>query len=139
MTVRPYLIFNGRCEEAIESYKKAVGATVHELMRFSDSPEPPAPGALPPDWDNKVMHACLQIGDASIMASDGFGAGDAAFNGFSLALTAADEAQADRWYTALGEGGEIVEPLTRTFFSPCFGIVADRFGLRWMVVVQPPQ
>ena len=136
MKVQPYLFFDGRCEEAIEFYKRALGAEVEMLMRFNESPEPPPPGMVPPGSESKVMHACLRIGDAAVMASDGRCQGRPSFAGFSLSLTARDEAHADRLFGALADGGEVQMPLAKTFFSPRFGMVADRFGVSWMIIVQ---
>lgn len=135
MHIQPYLFFEGRCEEAIEFYKRAVGAEVLMRMRFRDSPEPPPPGAVPPGSEDKVMHACLRIGETEVMASDGGCSEAASFQGFSLSLSVADEAEADRVFAALAEGGEVRMPLGRTFFAPRFGMLADRFGVGWMVIV----
>ena len=135
MQVPPYLFFDGRCEEAIEFYKRALDAEVTMLMRFSESPEPPSPGMVPPGSESKVMHASFRIGDTAVMASDGRCQGQPSFQGFSLSLSARDEAEADRLFAALGEGGQVQMPLAKTFFSPRFGMVADRFGVSWMVVV----
>ncbi|HET7008169.1 MAG TPA: VOC family protein [Candidatus Binatia bacterium] len=136
MAIEPYLFFNGHCEEAIEFYKNALGAEVLMLMRYKESPEPPPPGMVPAGWDNKVMHASLRVGNANLMASDGCSDG-VNFQGFSLSLTATDEADARRKFIALAEGGQVRMPLTKTFWSPCFGMVADRFGVGWMVTVAP--
>jgi PhnB protein len=137
MQVESYLMFNGRCEEAIEFYKKALGAEVEAMMRFKDNPEPPSdPNMIPPGSDDKIMHACFRIGDTHVMASDGCDPGDTNFQGFPLALTVADEAEAKRFYNALSEGGEVQMPLARSFFSPAFGMVRDRFGVSWMVVAE---
>src|SRR2546423_4067244 len=133
MQIQPYLFFEGRCEEAIEFYRKALDAKVEMMMRYKDSPEPQPPGMVPPGSENKVMHACLRIGDTALMASDGHCHGKANFQGFSLSATARDEAHAKRIFGALAEGGEVRMPLTKTFFSPSFGVVADRFGVSWMV------
>ena len=133
--VEPYLFFDGRCEEAIEFYRKTLGAEVDMLMRFKDSPEPHQPGMIPPGAENKVMHANLRIGDTSVMASDGRCGGKPHFNGFALSLEAATEAEADRLFNALADGGKMQMPLTRTFFSPRFGMLADRFGVMWMIIV----
>ncbi len=135
MQIQPYLFFEGRCEEALEFYKKALGAEVTMLMRIQDSPEPPPPGMHPPGSEKKIMHASLRIGDATLMASDGRCQGKPSFQGFSLSLDARDEAQAKRLFGALAEGGQVHMPLGKTFFSPCFGMVADRFGVSWMVIV----
>ena len=132
--VQPYLFFDGRCEEAIEFYKGALGAKVGMLMRFKDNPDP-QPGMAPPGSDDKVLHAELQIGDAVVMASDGMAGGKPEFKGFSLSLNAASEAEADKMFGALGKGGKVTLPLAKTFFSPRFGMVTDKFGVGWMVMV----
>jgi PhnB protein len=137
MHVQPYLFFDGRCEEALEFYKSALGAKVEMLLRFKDSPEPPAPGMVPPGSGDKVMHTSFRIGDTTVMASDGRCQGEPSFQGISLALAAADEAEADRLFAALADGGQVQMPLAKTFFSPRFGMVADRFGVSWMVVTAP--
>lgn len=135
MRIQPYLFFDGRCEEALEFYGKALGAKVEMLMRYKDAPEQPPPGMVAPGSENKIMHAALKIGDTTVMASDGCAAGKSRFEGFSLSITAANEAEADRIFGALAEGGEVEMPLGRTFFSPRFGMLKDRFGVGWMVVV----
>ena len=137
MHVQPYLFFDGRCEEAVEFYKKTLGAEVTMLMRFKDSPEPQPPGMVPPGSEDKVMHASFRIGDSTVMASDGQCLEKLAFQGFSLSISASDAAEADRLFNALGDGGQVQMPLTETFFSPRFGMVADRFGVCWMVNVAP--
>jgi len=134
MAIEPYLFFNGRCEEAIEFYKKALGAEVLMLMRYKESPEAPPPGMVPPNWGEKVMHATLRTGNANLMVSDGCSEGTN-FQGFSLALALANEAEARRAFDALSQGGQVRMALTKTFWSPCFGMVADRFGVGWMVTV----
>ena len=133
MQVQPYLFFDGRAEEALEFYRAKLGAEVQMLMRFKESPEP-MPGNAPPG--DKVMHASFRIGETAIMASDGNCAGRPSFQGFSLSLNAPDEAAARRLFGALAEGGQVQMPLAKTFFSPAFGMVADRFGVSWMVLVQ---
>lgn len=138
MQVQPYLFFDGRCEEAIEFYKRTLGAKVEMLMRFKEAPAtedgksmcPPATGS-----ENKVMHACFKIGDTAIMASDGMCQGKPNFQGFSLSVDAADAKDAQRKFAALGDGGMVQMPLAKTFFSPSFGMVADKFGVCWMVIV----
>jgi PhnB protein len=137
MQVQPYLFFDGRCEEAVEFYREALGAEVTMLMRFMDSPEPPQPGMCPPGSDDKVMHTSFRIGDTTVMASDGRCLGQPRFQGFSLSLAASDEAEAEQLFAVLGDGGQVQMPLAKTFFSPRFGMVADRFGVSWMVVVAP--
>lgn len=133
MYVQSYLFFDGRCEEAIEFYKSALSAEVDMLMRFKDSPEPPQPGMCPPGSDDKVMHASFRVGDTVVMASDGSCLGEPMFQGFALALSVKAEAEADRMFNALSAGGQVQMPLTKTFFSPRFGMVTDRFGVAWMV------
>lgn len=132
--VSPYLIFGGRCEEALACYRTELGAQVELLMHYKDSPEPMPPGTLPSGWENKVMHTTFRIGDSTLMASDGCEAGSA-LGGFSLHLAVPSEAEADRVFTALAAGGEIKMPLTKTFWSPRFGMLTDRFGLGWMISV----
>jgi PhnB protein len=137
MEIQPYLFFDGRCDEAIAFYRDALGAEVKMLMRNKDSPDPSPPGMLPPGSEDKVMHASLVIGGATIMASDGLCAGRPSFQGFSLSLTVGSEADAERLFGALAAGGQVRMPLAKTFFSPRFGMVADRFGVSWMIYVAP--
>ena len=137
MQVQPYLFFDGRADEALEFYRKALGAKVEMLMRHKESPEPPPPGMLPPGCENKVMHACFRIGETAVMASDGKCAGKPSFQGFSLSLTVPNEAEAERLFASLADGGQVHMALGKTFFSPRFGMVADRFGVSWMVYVAP--
>lgn len=133
MQLQPYVFFDGRCEEAIEFYKKALGATVDMLMRWKDCPDK---SAVKPENENKVMHAHLKIGDSDMLASDGHCNGNPKFEGFHLAYTAKDEAEADKVFGALSAGGKVTTPLTKTFFSPKFGMLADKFGIGWMVLVR---
>ena len=137
MQVQPYLFFDGRCEEALEFYRGALGAEVTMLMRNKDSPAPHPPGMIPPGSGDKVMHVSFRIGDTTLLASDGRCGGQPTFKGFSLSLTAANEAEAGRLFAALADGGQVQMPLGKTFFSPRFGMVADRFGVSWMVYVAP--
>jgi PhnB protein len=137
MPVTPYLFFDGRCEEALEFYKKTLGAEVEMMMRFKESPEPPPPDMVPPGSENKVMHSCFRIAGAPVMASDGSCHGKPKFEGFSLSVNAKDEAEADRMFAALADGGRVQMPLGKTFFAKRFGMVADRFGVGWMVIVEP--
>lgn len=138
--VTPYLFFDGRCEEAIEFYRQALGAEVEAMMRFKESPEPPPPGAVAPGSADKIMHACMRINGASVMASDGRCAGEPLkFEGFSLSVNAKDEAEADRMFSALADGGEVRMPMDKTFFARRFGMVADKFGVGWMIIVPPEE
>ena len=132
--VQPYLFLEGRCEEALEFYRRALGAEVLALLRFKESPDQ---SMVPPGAANRVMHASFRVGESVVMASDGRCEGRPSFQGFALSLTVPDEAEADRLFSALVEGGQIHMPLTKTFFSPRFGMVADRFGVSWMVYVAP--
>ena len=133
--VQPYLFFNGNCEQALNFYRKALGAEVEMMMRFKESPEPAEPGMVPPGFENKIMHATFHIGDTTLMASDGCSAEKASFEGFSLALAVPSEAEADRAFAALAAGGQVRMPLAKTFWSPRFGMVTDRFGVGWMISV----
>ncbi len=143
MQIQPYLFFDGRCEEAIAFYREALGAEVIALMRFKDAPPAPEQSAeanqscVPsPGSENKIMHASFRIGDTTILASDGHCQGKPSFQGFSLSLIVASEAEAERLFAALAEGGQVQMPLARTFYSPRFGMVADRFGVSWMVYTE---
>jgi PhnB protein len=134
MQVQPYLMFEGRTEEALRFYEKTLGAKVEMMMRFKDSPEQEY---NPPNSGDKVMHACVRIGDTQIMASDGGCSGKAGFQGFALTLNAANPAEAEKRFNALAEGGQVQMPLAETFFAKSFGMVADRFGVGWMVIAGP--
>ncbi len=132
MQIQPYVFFDGRCDEAIEFYRRTIGAEVTMLMRFKEAPDQ---AMVTPESKDKVMHASLRIGDTTVLASDGRCMGNPNFQGFALSLTVANEAEAKRMFDALGDGGQVQMPLAKTFFSPSFGMVADRFGVGWMVYV----
>lgn len=136
MQVQPYLFFDGRCEEALDLYRRVLGAEVKALMRFKESPDQ---SAVPPGLADKVMHSSFRIGDTELLASDGHAKGKPTFQGISLALTVADEADAERKFNALADGGQVQMPLAKTFFSPRFGMVADRFGVSWMIMARGAQ
>lgn len=141
MLVQAYLSFNGRCEEAVAFYRSALGAEVEMMMRNKDNPEPPpsdGPCAPQADTQDKIMHCSFRIGQTVVMASDGMNEGPTGFGNFALSIAADDEAQAHRFFNALAEGGQVQMPLGRTFWSPCFGMVVDRFGLCWMVGLDAP-
>ncbi len=135
MQVQPYLFFDGRCDEAIEFYQRKLGAEVIGLMRFKDSPESARPGMIPPGGENKVMHAVLKIGEATVMASDGRATGRPKFEGFALSLRPSTDAEAERLFANLSDGGQVQMPMSKTFFASRFGMVTDRLGVTWMVVV----
>ena len=136
MQVQPYLFFDGRCEEAAEFYRHALGAEVIALMRNKDSPDPQmCPDT--PGLENKVMHMALRIGETTLLASDGRSLGQPSFQGFALSLTVPDDARAERLFAALTDGGQVQMPMTTTFFASRFGMVADRFGVSWMIYVAP--
>ena len=132
MQVQPYLFFDGRAEEAVEFYKKAVGAKVEAMMRWKDSPDP---SMCTPGNENKIMHGNIHIGETSVMLSDGRNTGQPKFEGFALTISAKTEAEADKLFAALGEGGKVTMPMSKTFFSPRFGMLADKFGVGWMILV----
>ena len=135
MTIQPYLYFAGRADEAITFYQKVFGAELQMLLRFKDSPDPAPPGMIAPGWENKVMHSSLKIGESIVLASDGCGSGDTGFKGFGLSYAVKDAAEADRIFAALADGGQVKMPLGKTFFSPRFGMVEDRFGVLWIVIL----
>lgn len=137
MYVQPYLFFDGRCEEAVAFYQKALGAQVEMTMRYNEAPDPPPPGMLKPGSENKIMHTQFKVGDSTIMASDGMSAGNPKFEGFSLSIAVPDAATADRMFNALADGGEVRMPMGKTFWSERFGMVKDRFGVGWMINVMP--
>ena len=131
MKVQPYVFFDGKCEEALEFYKRAIGAKVNALMRFGEAPDQ---SQIKPESKNKVMHSAFQIGETEILASDGYCLGAPAFQGFALTINAADTAEAMRMFTGIAEGGKIQMPLEKTFFAASFGIAVDKFGVNWMVI-----
>lgn len=133
MRVEPYLNFNGRCEEALQYYTRALGAEVLMLIRMKESPEPHPPGMVPPGSEEKIMHGALRVGDTTVMVSDGGCGGEARFEGITLSLAVQDEASAQRYFGALADGGEVQMPLGKTFWTPNFGMVKDRFGVSWMI------
>lgn len=136
MTIQPYLYFSGRADEAIAFYQKALGAAPQMRLRFKDSPEPRPAGMIAKDWEDKIMHASLKVGGSVLLLSDGCGLEPAAqFKGFALTFVAGDADEADRVFTALAEAGQTRMPLGKTFFSPRFGMVEDRFGVLWNVIV----
>ena len=138
MNAQPYLFFEGRADEALAFYTKAFETQVSQLMRYKEAPEKPPPGMLPPGSDDKVMHASFKVGGTEVMLSDGNCSGKPSFGGFSLAVDTTDEATARRFFDALASGGQVTMPLAKTFWSPLFGMVTDRFGVGWMVMVARP-
>ncbi len=134
MKVEPYLSFEGRCQEAIDFYKKVLGAKVEMVMHFKDAPEGQPSGTCPPEMANKVMHASMKIGDSVVMATDGHCTGKSNFTGTSLTITASSDAEAEKVFAALGDGGKVSMPMAKTFFASRFGMVSDRFGVPWMVI-----
>jgi len=134
MQLSTYLFFDGRCEEAAAFYRQAIGAEIVYMMRYRESPDPHPPGMVPPGFEDKVMHMTLKIGDRTVMAADDC-TGHPAFQGFSLSLVSQTEAEAGKLFAALAVGGTVKIPLTRTFFAPKFGMLTDRFGMGWMVMV----
>jgi PhnB protein len=134
MNIQPYLNFEGRAEEAIEFYKKAVGAKVDFMMRNKESPEAPPPGMLPPNSGEKIMHSALKIGDSIVMATDGMVSGKPKFDGVSLTINADSDSDAKKYFDNLAQGGEVTMPLNKTFFASSFGMLKDKFGVHWMVL-----
>lgn len=135
MKVEPYLMLSGRCEEALAFYGQAVGAQTTMVMRFDESPDKNHPMPLPPGWDKKIMHSAMTVGDTTVMLSDGMSTEPASFSGVTLSISADNEAQAKQVFAALSAGGTVLMPLGKTFWSPCFGMTSDQFGVSWMVGV----
>jgi len=133
MDIQVYLFFNGQCEEALAYYKETLGAEVEMLMRFSESPDPLPPGTIAPDFTEKVMHCSFKVGDTVVMASDGMCASATHFDGFCLSLNVATAAEAERQFATLAADGNVTMPIAKTFWSPRFGMVKDKFGVHWMV------
>lgn len=133
MSVQPYLMFDGVCEQALDFYTKAIGAKVGMKMLFKDSPDK---NMCSPANENKVMHSAFSIGDSTIMASDGRATGKPVFEGFALSINAKDSAEAEKMFSALGAGGAVLMPLAKTFFAKSFGMVKDKFGVQWMIMAQ---
>jgi PhnB protein len=133
--VQSYLFFEGRCEEALKFYEQAVGARIGAVMKFKDSPEPETANHVPAENMNKVMHSFFHIGNTEIMASDGYAKGNPEFKGFALSIFGKNEAEVKRYFDALAAGGKVTQPVIKTFFSPAFGMVTDKFGVQWMVLV----
>jgi PhnB protein len=131
MPVQPYLFFDGRCEEALDFYRRSLGAEVKALMRFKDAPGP----ATQANGD-KVMHASFSLAGTDILASDGECQGKPAFGGFGLSLWVKSAAEAERAFAALGDGGTVRMKLGKTFFAESFGMVADKFGVLWLVIAE---
>ena len=139
MHTQVYLFFDGRLDEALAFYKKTLGIEVEFMMRFKDNPEAAKhPESCPPGAEDKIMHSSFKLGGQSVMASDGFAKGNPEFKGFALSLSVKTEGEADKLFAALSEGGKVEQPLIKTFFSPKFGMLQDKFGVGWMVVVEQP-
>ena len=144
MKVQSYLSFEGRCDEALGFYKKALGAEVTQLMRYKEAPagapsengEAGCAGGMPDA--EKVMHAVFRIGETELMASDGRCSGQPKFEGVMLALTANTDTEVVKWFNALAKGGQVMQPLMPTFFTSNFGMLTDRFGVGWLLVVAQP-
>ena len=140
-TIQPYLFFGGRCQEALDFYARALGAEVEMVLRFDESPHPMPEGMLAPGFEKKVMHSQFRVAGNTILASDGCNEKDGGFHAMSLVYSTGEEAEARRAFDALAQGGDVNMPLQKTFWSPCYGMLKDRFGLHWQVMVpgaQPP-
>ena len=135
MNVQPYLSFEGRCQEALDFYKSAIGATIEVVMQFKDAPAD-VQMQISPGSKNLVMHSSFKVGDTQIMATDGQCSGTSKFSGITLTINAKDVAEAEKLFAAVGNGGQVLQPLTKTFFASKFGMVADKFGIMWMVIAE---
>ena len=133
MRVEPYLMMSGRCTDALAFYQLAIDAKTTMVMRFDESPDQNHPMPLPPDWGKKIMHSSMTVGNTTVMMSDGMSTEPKDLSGITLSITADDEAQAKKMFDALSVGGKVFMPLGKTFWSPCFGMVSDKFGVSWMV------
>ena len=133
MNIQPYLSFEGRAQEAIDYYKGVLGATVDVIMHFKDGP-PEMQAQMSPESKDKIMHAAIRVGDTQVLMSDGRCTGTASFSGVTLTLNAADAAEAEKLFGSLGKAGQVTMPLSETFFAHRFGMLADKFGVNWMVI-----
>jgi PhnB protein len=133
-SVQPYVFFDGKCDEAIAFYSSAIGAKTQMLMRYKDCPDPQGKAACKPGTEDKVMHANVKIRDTEVLMADGHCGGNPKFEGFGLALQAKDNQDAEKLFAALSEGGNVMMPMSETFFAHRFGMVADKFGVMWMVL-----
>lgn len=134
MQIQPYVFFDGRCEEALEFYQQSVGAEIGMLLRYRDNPDP---STNPPGAEDNIMHGEMRIGESTVLVSDGHCGGSPTFEGFALTLIAKSVEESERLYKALEEGGQVLVPLGKSFFSPSFGMLTDQFGVMWLVYVVP--
>jgi PhnB protein len=130
MELNTYLGFNGCCEEAFTFYAETLGGTIAGVFRFGGSP---MEGQVPADWKDKVMHATLTFGNATLMGSDNPPGHYEPTKGVALSVGVAGVEEAERVFAALSKGGKVTMPLQQTFWAPRFGMLEDRFGIPWMV------
>ncbi|MFI5093961.1 MAG: VOC family protein [Candidatus Acidiferrales bacterium] len=131
MQLNPYLLFNGQCEEAFKFYEKCLGGKIEMLSTFGDSP---MAKQVPPEWYGKVMHASLKLGDGMIlMGSDPPPDNYQVPQGFSVSLSVKDPAETERIFNELAQDGKVTMPIQKTFWSPRFGMLVDRFGIPWIL------
>ena len=130
MQLNPYLLFDGRCEEAFAFYEKVLGGKIKAMMTYEGSP---AADNVAPEWRKKIMHATLEVGGEPLMGSDASPTHYAEPKGFSVSLSPNKVADAERIFNALADGGKVVMPLQQTFWAARFGMLTDRYGIPWMI------
>jgi PhnB protein len=136
MQLNPYLMFNGRCEEAFNSYQKILGGEIVAMIPHEGTP---AEGGVPPEWRKKIIHARLVSNGMVLMGSDAPPDHQEPMKGFSVALNVKQPAEAERIFNALADQGTVRMPLSETFFAAKFGMLVDKFGTPWMINCEKPQ
>jgi PhnB protein len=134
MQLNSYLMFDGRCEEAFQFYTQVLGGKIEAIMKHTGTP---AEQHAPPEWRDKILHACLNVGGTKLMGSDMPPDSYEEPKGSFVNINVEDPAAAERIFHALEEGGAVRMPIAKTFFAERFGMVVDRFGVAWMVHCAP--
>lgn len=135
MKLRPYLNYGGNCAEALKFYEKHLGGKILAMMTHEQSPES---SGVKPEWKNAILYAHIAIGDSEFMASDVPPERFQPMRSVYLSVSVSSDAEAERLYQLLTEGGEVYMPLQETFFASRFGQIRDRFGTSWMVIHERP-
>lgn len=135
MQINPYLVFNGQCEAAFKFYEKLLGGKITGIMTHANSP---MANQVPPEWRDKVMHAHMTVGNSVLMGSDAPPQHFQKPQGFSVSIGVKTVEEGERIFKALSENGAVQMPFQKTFWSPGFGMLTDRFGIPWMVNCDQP-
>ena len=135
MQMNPYLSFNGRCEEAFNFYQQCLGGEIGAIFRYAGTP---MSGEVPADWQEKIMHGSITIGEQVLMAADVAPERYEEPKGFSLSLQIKSTAEAERIFRELSSNGRVVVPLEKTFWAALFGVLVDPFGISWLINCEEP-